>query len=58
MLDETIDSDKLPFIAKKQCHGKPLIGLDFDLKHLAHETDSGAKFLFMNETESLNSENR
>jgi len=48
--------DDLPLIAQKQCYGKALIGLDFDLKQIGHETDFGAKFFFMNETESLNVE--
>ena len=50
--------DDLPLIAQKQCYGKALIGLDFDLKQIGHETDFGAKFFFMNETESLNVEDR
>ena len=41
--------DNLPLIAKKQCNGRSLIGLDFDLKQFGHETESGAKFFFMND---------
>lgn len=48
--------DHLPLIAKKQCFGKTLIGQDFDLKHFGHDTDFGAKFFFMNETQNLNVE--
>jgi len=49
--------DDLPLIAKKQCYGKALIGLDFDLKNFGHDTDFGAKFFFMNETDSVKPEN-
>jgi len=56
--DLTYMRDELPLIAQKQCYGKAIIGLDFDLKKIGHDTDFGAKFFFMNETESLNQENR
>lgn len=49
--------DQLPTIAKKECYGKTLIGLDFDLKQFGHETDFGDKFFFMNETESFQEDN-
>jgi len=48
--------DELPRIAQKQCYGKALIGLDFDLKQFGHDTDFGAKFFFLNETEASNTE--
>jgi len=45
--------DELPLIARKQCYGKALIGLDFDIKEISHEKDDGTRFFFMNETENM-----
>lgn len=45
-------------IAQQHCYGKALIGFDFDLKLVSKETDFGAKFFFMNETEIFHESNK
>ena len=58
MVDLSYMRGQLPQLAQKYCLGKPLIGLNLDVKKLGHQTDEGIKFFFMNDTESYDVEDR